>query len=464
MAKVDKYKKLLSNTFIFGISTFSSKVLVFLLLPLYTRMLTNADYGVVDLIVQTSNLLIPVVTVGITNGVIRFGLDKSVNRNAVFSTGLITIFCGFGAFLLFEPLLTKVQYISRYTIIIYSFVFMSSFRSLCSQFVRAKQLVRLFAFDGVLSTIMTIAFTVLFLVVLKLGINGYILAIIASDFLSVVFLFSAAKLHKHITFRIEDKSTSIAMLKYSIPLIPTMVFWWITNVSDRYIVAYMLGTQANGLYAISYKIPTIIILVSSIFTEAWKLSIVTEGKADQRERFFTNVFKSYSSIMFIAASGLISLIKVITKVLVSNSFYTSWKYVPFLIMATTFSCLVTFLGSIYMVEKKSGLTLVTTFAGALVNVILNFLLIPRFGVNGAAFATFISYATVFIIRGANTRQFIKIRWNSLKLFTNTLILLSQSFVMIFEVSHWVVYEIVFLMIMVFINAKDVLINVKKLFA
>lgn len=191
MAKVDKYKKLLSNTFIFGVSTFSSKVLVFLLLPLYTRILTNADYGVVDLIVQTSNLLIPIVTVGITNGVIRFGLDRSINRNDVFSTGLFTIFCGFGIFLLFEPLLTKVQYISGYTLLIYCFVFMSSLRSLCTQFVRAKLMVRLFAFDGVLSTITTIAFTVLFLVVFKLGINGYILAIIMSFFLSrsTFFLF-----------------------------------------------------------------------------------------------------------------------------------------------------------------------------------------------------------------------------------------------------------------------------------
>lgn len=76
---MDKYKKLIYNTFIFGISTFSSKILVFLLLPLYTRILSNADYGVVDLIVQTANLLIPIVSIGVTNGVIRFGLDKSNN-------------------------------------------------------------------------------------------------------------------------------------------------------------------------------------------------------------------------------------------------------------------------------------------------------------------------------------------------------------------------------------------------
>ncbi|MEG1869859.1 MAG: oligosaccharide flippase family protein, partial [Oscillospiraceae bacterium] len=101
---MDKYSKLLSNTFIFAIGTLSSKVLVFLLMPLYTRVLTSADYGVVDLIVQTSNLLIPIVSVGISNAVIRFGLDKSIRKSEVFSTGLLTVICGFSIFLLMIPL------------------------------------------------------------------------------------------------------------------------------------------------------------------------------------------------------------------------------------------------------------------------------------------------------------------------------------------------------------------------
>jgi len=459
---VDKYKKLISNTMLFGISTFSSKVLVFLLLPLYTRLLSNGDYGVVDLIVQTSNLLIPIVTIGITNGIIRFGLDKSLNKKDIFSTGLLVFFCGFVLFLLLAPLLAKVKYISSHTVLIYCFVFTSSMRLLSAQFVKAKQRTRLYAIDGVLSTATTILFTVLFLVAFKWGIDGYVFAIILSDFLSVVFLFLTAKLYKDISFPISDKSISQAMLHYSIPMIPTTIFWWITNVSDRYIVAYMLGKEANGLYAISYKIPTVIILVSTIFMDAWQISAITENKSGDREKFFTNVFKSFSSIIFISASGLILFCKLITRVLVSTSFYPSWKYVPFLVMSTTFCCFVTFIGSIYIVEKKSGLTLATTVAGAVSNVILNFLLIPRFGVNGAGFATFISYSLVFLIRTFNTKQFIKIKWNSVKLSVNTAILLAQSVLMIFEVPHWMFYVSALFLGMFLLNIKDILVSAKKL--
>lgn len=459
---MDKYKKLIYNTFIFGIGTFSSKVLVFLLLPLYTRVLSNEDYGVVDLIVQTSNLLIPIVSMGIANGVIRYGLDKSVKKSDVFTTGLISILIGFAIFLTFEPLLFKVKFISEYTKIIYFYVLMSSLRSICSQFVRSRNMVNLYALDGVLSTITTTTFTIIFLIPLKLGLNGYLYAIILSDFLSSIFLFLIADLKKYINFNLRDKQLPKEMILYSIPLIPTTIFWWITNVSDRFIVAYMLGTQANGLYAISYKIPTIITLISSIFTEAWQISAVGEKNIQEREKFFSNVFKSYASIIFIGASVLILFVKVITKILVSNSFYASWQYVPFLVMATSFSCLVNFLGSIYFVEKKSNLSLVTTFIGAAINILLNLILIPKMGINGASLSTLLSFLTVFVIRAANTRKFIKIKWNSSKLLLNTLFLFVQSLIMIFEIPYWIWYETLIFIIMTIINSNDVLKSIKKL--
>lgn len=459
---MDKYKKLIYNTLIFGIGTFSSKLLVFFLLPLYTRVLTKSDYGLVDLIIQSSNLLIPIVSVGITNAVIRFGLDRSVNKSSVFTTGLATILCGFSIFLLLEPLVSKIQFISEYLILIYAFVLMSSLRSLCSQFIRAKNMVRLYAFDGIISSITTTSLTIIFLVVLRFGIYGYVAAIILSDFLSSAFLFLSARLYRYINFNIKDKSIPASMIKYSVPLIPTTIFWWITNVSDRFIVAHMLGTVANGLYAIAYKIPTIVTLVSSIFIEAWQLSAVSEKNTTEQERFFTNVFKSYSSLVFIAASTLILLLKIITRILVSESFYESWRYVPFLVMATSFSCLVNFLGSIYFVEKKSNITLVTTFIGAVLNVFLNFMLIPKFGVNGASFATFVSFAAVFVIRALNSRKYIKINYNPRRLETNTIFLLLQSFIMIFEVPLWPMYEALIWFLIILINSGEILMSSKKL--
>ncbi|MEG2038646.1 MAG: oligosaccharide flippase family protein [Oscillospiraceae bacterium] len=459
---MDKYSKLLSNTFIFAIGTLSSKVLVFLLMPLYTRVLTSADYGVVDLIVQTSNLLIPIVSVGISNAVIRFGLDKSIRKSEVFSTGLLTVICGFSIFLLMIPLVGKVRYINEHTVLIYIYVLTSSLRGLCSQFTKSRGLVRLYAFDGVLSTITIIIFNLLFLLVFKLGIVGYILATILSDFLSVVFLFASSGLHRFIHFKHIKKSTIKAMLSYSIPLIPATVFWWVTNVSDRYIVSYMLGSEANGLYAISYKIPTIIILISGIFIDAWQIAAVSETDKRSRERFFSKVFGVYQALIFVTASGLIAFCKVITKILVSDAFYASWEYIPFLVMSTVFSCFVTFLGTVYMVEKKSSLTLITTVLGAIINVVMNIWLIPLYGVNGAAFATFFSYFMVFVVRAINTKKFLKIDFKPVALIFNLAVLTAQSLIIIDSDANWIYYQAGLVVVMLIFNHKRLLMAAKKL--
>lgn len=460
---MNKYKKLLSNTIIFGIGTFGSKILVFLLMPLYTSVLKKSDFGIVDLIIQTSNLLIPIVSLGIANAVIRFGLDRSIKKSDVFSIGLVTILLGFGIFLVLIPVLHRITYISDYTALIYIFVFMSCLRTLCSQFVRAKEYVRLYALDGVLSTITIIIFNVLFLVVLKLGITGYVLAIVISDLLSTIFLFFSANLKRYVKLKNINRDLAKAMLKYSIPLIPATIFWWITNVSNRFIVAYSLGSEANGLFAASYKIPTIVVLISNIFMDAWQMSAVSDDDKASRAKFFSKVFNVYQSVLFLCASGIVLFSKLITKILVSNAYYPSWQYIPFLVMATTFSCLVTFLGSVYMVEKKSILTLSTTVVGAVVNVILTFLLIQKYKVNGAAFATFISYLIVFLLRANNTKSFINIKWHVSKLLLNSIIVLCQSFIMIYEIKYWLAYQIIFVIAMLILNFGLIWNNTKKLF-
>ena len=155
---MDKYKKLVSNTVIFAIGTFSSKLLVFLLMPLYTRVLSEADYGVVDLLMQTGNLLLPLVSLGINNAIIRFGLDKSSDSREVFTGGLATLASGYGIFLVAYPLLRWALSLSGSSSImehiglIYLFVLLSTTRSLFASFVRSQERVRLFAIDGVLST------------------------------------------------------------------------------------------------------------------------------------------------------------------------------------------------------------------------------------------------------------------------------------------------------------------------
>lgn len=459
---MNRYRRLISNTLTFGIGTFSSKVLVFLLMPLYTRILTPDQYSDTELITNMANLLMPIVSVGIISSIMRFGLDRAYDKQSVFTTGILTIGSGFAIYLLLLPALIHVEIIGKYTMLVTLYVIMSALKSLMSNFVRALQYVKLFAFDGVLSTIMTIIFNIFFLVVFHWGVNGYVLATIAADFCSTIFLFFMASLWRYFSLHKFDRGLTKSMLRYCVPLIPTSLSWWITNVSSKYIVAAMISSEVNGLYSVAFKIPNLLVLVSTIFTEAWQMTAITEKDSADKNVFFTKVFASFQSLLFIASSLIICCSKIFTKLLTSDAFYDSWQYIPLLVIATAFSCFSNFFGSVYMVEKKSMLTLVTVMTGAASNVALNFLLIPQMGANGAALAAVLSYIILFLMRVFTSRKLIRIKINVLQMGLNILLTGAQAYVMIMEIPYWVVIQLVLVVAMMAINVKPLLTGAKRI--
>ncbi len=460
---MNRYKKLVLNTVIFAIGTFSSKVLVFLLMPIYTRILSPADYSVVELVTGTANFMIPIVAMCIGEGVIRFGLDNTVRKDDVFTSGILTVLIGFAVFAAFYPLFSLIPFITGYTPLVYLFVLASSLKGICAQFVRAKGYVRLFAFDGVLSTVMVLVFNILGLVVFKLGITGYVLAVILADILSALFLTWVAGLWRYFKGPRVNKAVWRAMLLYAIPLIPNTIFFWVTNLSDRYIVTGLLGAQTNGLYSIAYKIPTIITAVSGIFMQAWQLSAFSNEDMRTKARFYSTVFDGYQSVLFAIGAGTVLLIKPLTTLLLDKEYFSSWVYVPYLILSVVFSCFASFFSSIYMSEKRNIMTMITTLTGAVINVALNFTLIPIFGANGAAFATFISYFAVFVFRAVHSRRYIPVHvaWGRLGL--NLLLLLGQVLVAIFEPPYSMPIQIALAVVLILLNAKTMITSLVRIF-
>ncbi len=452
----NQYRKLALNTILLALSTFSSKLLVFLLLPLYTEVMSLDSFGRADMLMQTANLLLPIVSIGIMHAVVRFGLDKEYSRRTVFTTASVVLAIGLLVFGCTVPLFYHLEYVGELAPLLLLYVFTALLRSLFSQFVRTQHYIRLYALDGLLSTVYTIIFNVIFLVGLKLDVVGYLLAIIVADSISCIFLFTVAGLRRFFSLKSLSKPVAKAMMLYALPLIPTQMFWWITNVSDRFFITYMLGEAENGLYAAAYKIPSIVSIASTIFIEAWQLSSVTEDNPIKRQKFFSDIFLALQGVCYVAAGFLIIGSKLIMSIIVSDEYFLGWKYIPILLMATTFSCFVSFLGSIYMVKKRSSVTFITMLVGAISNILLNYLLIPKIGVFGAAIATVASYMLVFVMRAVNSRKYIKMKFNVLKLLLNVSLLSAMCAVMIFEVQYYYPIAALLLIAVVALNMNALL--------
>ena len=433
---MDKYKRLLSNTAIFAAGTFTSKLLVLLLMPLYTSILSTEQYGVSDLITQTANLLIPLACVGVCDAIFRFSIDCE-DKKKVFSTALAVIFAGSVILVLLSPVFELFDIFDGYSWLICAYVICANLHSACAHYVRAQGKSIIFSTQGIINTALTIAYNLLFLVVFKMGVTGYVLSVVAADLTVTVGLVLVTKIYKDVSISGFDAKTLRDMLKFSIPYIPTTILWLVTSVSDRFVVTYFCGEDANGLYSAAYKIPTLLTLMCTVFIEAWQLSAVRDGGSSLEERrgFFGRVYRDYLCIMIVGASFLAASSQIFTRILLASSYYESWQYVPILAMATMFSALSSFMGSVYFLEKKSFWSMLTTFAGAFVNVVLNFVMIPKHGAMGAAVATLISYMTVYAVRVVDTRRYVKFNTHNVKLFINTLILTVQSLILLGEVKY-----------------------------
>jgi len=431
---------------------FASKVIVLLLMPLYTAILAPEAFGIADLISQTANLIMPLACVGICDGIFRFALDSDEPRK-VFSTGFWVLLIGTGISACLMPLLRLIDIFDGYVWLILAYVACANLHALFAQYIRAKGKMTLFALQGILNTILTVLLNLLFLLGFRMGVLGYVLSVVIADGLISLLLFFGAGLYREISPKHFDGRILRELLNFSIPYIPTTLLWMVTSVSDRYVVRYFCGEAATGLYAASYKIPTLLTLVCGVFIEAWQFSVVKDATKEERASFFGKVYGIYMGALGAGAAVLIFMSPIFTRLLLAESYYEAWQFIPILVIATLYSTLVSFMGSVYFVEKKSVFSMLTALSGAVVNVILNVVMIPKHGAMGAAVATLISYMAVYVIRAYDSTRYLRFCQHRLRLILNTLLLLAQSGILLLGGKYALVGACGCAVVIVAINAK-----------
>lgn len=472
---MNKYKKLAFNTAVFAIGSFGSKILVLLLTRLYTKYLSPVDSGVKELIEPTALFLQPIFTFALQEYLIRFGLDKQYDKKQVLTTSAVMTAVGMFIMALIVPglrFIPALDFIRGYSLLLIVYITASSFRMLCQQFVRARDMVKLFSLDGILATLTLFLFNLIFIAGLHMGVKGFMLAVILSDLLSSVFLFLMGGLRKYMGIRHFSRELAGKMMKFAAPLIPTIVMWTITSLSDRMFIREMksdrvqLGEAAVGIYGYANRVPNLISMVSTIFFQAWNMSAITENDSADRSSFYSKVYEAYESLLFIASAGLIMLIKPVTSVFVSTSTYSEYgsvyRYTPVLVAAVVFMSLNQFLGSIYSATKHTKNSFWTALIACSVNIVMNFALIPEWGIQGAAVATFLSYYFCYWARMVDARYYVPFKVNFTRNFFNTSVLLVMCAVAVFEPALWGLWLFIMTAAVGLVNLGPLTATVKKM--
>lgn len=408
----DKKIYLLKNFMLFFLASFLPKTISFFLVPLYTSCLTTTEYGTADLLINTVSLCVPILTLVVQDAVMKFALDNQYDKKAVFTVGLKVTSIGFvllsvgcSALKMFGILKLNNFYV-LFLILNY---LVAAFVEMISFFCRGINKIVILTISSVAQTITTIISNLLFLLVFNWGLNGYLVSILLGYLVNILIVFIGADLYKYVDFKHRDANLEKEMLKFSAPLVASSLSWWINNASDKYILTYMCGISVVGIYSVAYKIPTILSVLGTVISKAFTISAIKEIDLDDADGFLG---KSYSSISYVMTIGCVLLILLnpfLSKILFAKDFYVAWKFVPPLLVAFLMSAISGTCQSMLTAINKTNIISITAILGAIVNIVLNIMLIPRFEGYGAAIATMISFSVCWLGRYLFLKRYIKFK-------------------------------------------------------
>lgn len=421
---MNQYKKLLKNSFIFALGNLGSKLIAFLLLPLYTMALTKSEYGITDLAQTTVQLVLPIVTLSIYDAVLRFGMEKDKNKSIILSNGffittLTTAFIFVFYFIL--AIFINIPYLTYICVLL----IIQSYQTLFSQYIKSIGKVKEFALNGIFQSLFTMFFSLIFLKFYNLKIEGFFIALILSNFLSCIFLVFKGRVLTDIRIKMVNVKSLKTMLNFSIPLIPNSIAWWLTNAVNRYFILFFLGTASNGIFAVANKIPMLLSVLNSIFFQAWQMSSIEEYNSKNAKKFYSTTFLLYSQFLFIGTIVILIVLKPLMKFIVNDSYYNAWRYVPLLLITVIYSSFSGFFGQNYIAAKKTFGIFTTTVVGAIINILGSLLLTEKFGLYGIGISSSISFLVLWIVRIFGTKKFVTINIDLKNIVLNHIILVIQ---------------------------------------
>ena len=403
-----RYMRLLKDTGVFAIGNLGSKIILFLLVPLYTNFMTTEEYGTSDLVFTIAQLIVPFTSLVIFDAVQRFGLSKYEQAENVLLCGFFI--CGIGSIvaLAITPLLGLYSAVSEWRWFLSVYVVLNMFGSVEMNYLKARDKNKLFALFSILQTLALALCNIAFLCWQGLGIMGYLLSTCLASLIPVLCPMVFGGIFSDLRKARFDAGLLKRMCAYSTPLILNNVSWWAIHSADKVMVEFFLGTAALGIFTVATKIPSLINVMVNIFSQAWGISAVKEIESTNDLRFYSNVLEVYQLFAFGASVVLVAIIRPFMNVYVGADFGDSWRYVPLMLTAASFSAIAAYFGSIYGALLKSFNNMVTTFIAAVVNVAVGVALIPTFGLWGAVISVFASYAALFVARMVDVRRYLAI--------------------------------------------------------
>lgn len=415
----ERSSKFLKDLGIYAIGNLGSKIITFAMVPLYTFFVKNTgDFGYYDLCLTVIFLIMPLATLQLRDGAFRFLLETQDQRERskiitfIYRTLLTSVMVSLVATILLA-MFTSIGYLWYCLLLLLAM----SFFEVITQVARGLGNNKDFVAAGIISSLGIGVFSIILVAFGGLGIKGIFLANILARLVAIIFL--ELKLHIFATYfkcNMGLGQVGRDILKYSLPLLPGSLCWWLTGSSDRWFINHFVGIDANGIYAVAFRFNGIILTLSTIFYQAWQETAILQYNSQDRDNFFSKMFNTYIGVLAILLTAYTFTLKLFYPVIVDANYQESVNYLyPMGISAVIFA-LSAFFDMGYQCAKDTPRTLPAIFLAAVVNLVCNLVLVKYIGVYGAIITSIITYLVLFIYRLHDMKRYFK-----LSLYTSSII-------------------------------------------
>lgn len=409
----NRTNKFFKDIGIYAIGNLGSKLVTFMLVPLYTYYVSPAEYGYYDLCFTAVLLLMPFFSLTLRDGSFRFLVEADADKD---KTSIITfvyrILITNSILALGVGCIVAVTYPIDYLWATIGLLIAMSVYEVIIQIVRGLGRTSYFVAAGIINSLLIGVLSFVFVVILKMKIEGIFYANILARLLTVLILeCRLGILRKYFSYKFNDKEVNKALLKYSLPLLPGSVCWWLMGSCNRWFIQYYIGLEGNGQYAVALKFAAILETFAFIFYQTWQETALRQYNSLDRDKFFSQIFNNY---VYVLMSGVVLFsfaIKLNYSWLVSEEFSYSINYVYPLGMSAMFFSLSAFYDMGYQCSKKTVYTLPGILLASAVNVVGNYFLVQAYGVYGVAVTSVLTYITLYVYRAIDTRKYFKIYYS-----------------------------------------------------
>lgn len=405
--------RLAKNTVIYMIGNLGSKILQVLILPLLTAVLLTEEYGYYDLIVTTINLITPIATLQLVEAMFRYLFGGSEEEKRVtISSVTAALVVGMTILAAVIALIQMFGIDLKYPFLIYLNYITNILFDYMQKIARCQQRNSLVAVSGVINTSVMLAVEAMALLVFKMRVDGMLLANCVSYFVAVLYLEYKLRIEEYLSIAAVNVKRVKELLKYSLPLVPNSVCWWVVSACDRYVISFFLSISANGIYSIAGKFSQMLSMITSVFQMAWQESSIIESDKATRDEFYTKTFDSYMRFLLSGYVVLLPIIRLAMPFLVAEEYRIGYLYNPLLLLGAVFSTFSQFYGSAYLAFKKTGGALSTTIIAAIINVTVGACLISKIGLYAPALGTTCAFLAQWLLRANQMKDYFRVKINT----------------------------------------------------